>query len=51
MIILVSNHIISQNFQGKAYYFSKTSPDMSGWGNGQILMHKETDLRQNERYV
>ena len=36
MIILVSNHIISQDFQGKAYYFSKTSPDMSGWGNGQI---------------
>lgn len=36
MIILVSNHIISQDFQGKAYYFSKTSPDMSGWGNGQL---------------
>lgn len=36
MIILVSNHIISQDFQGKAYYFSKTSPDMSGWGNGQM---------------
>ena len=36
MIILVSNHIKSQDFQGKAYYFSKTSPDMSGWGNGQI---------------
>lgn len=36
IIILVSNHIISQDFQGKAYYFSKTSPDMSGWGNGQM---------------
>ena len=36
MIILVSNHIISQDFQGKAYYFSKTTPDMSGWGNGQM---------------
>mgnify|MGYP001157025843 FL=1 len=36
MIILVSNHIMSQDFQGKAYYFSKTSPDMSGWGNGQM---------------
>ena len=36
MIILVSNHIISQDFQGKDYYFSKTSPDMSGWGNGQM---------------
>ena len=36
MIILVSNHIISQDFQGKAYYFSKTSPDMSGWGNRQM---------------
>ena len=36
MIILVSNHIKSQDFQGKAYYFSKTSPDMSGWGNGQL---------------
>jgi GLPGLI family protein len=36
MIILVSNQIISQDFQGKAYYFSKTSPDMSGWGNGQM---------------
>lgn len=36
MIILVSNQTISQDFQGKAYYFSKTSPDMSGWGNGQM---------------
>ena len=36
IIILVSNHRISQDFQGKAYYFSKTSPDMSGWGNGQM---------------
>lgn len=36
MIILVSNQIMSQDFQGKAYYFSKTSPDMSGWGNGQM---------------
>ena len=36
LIILISNHIISQDFQGKAYYFSKTSPDMSGWGNGQM---------------
>ena len=36
VIILISNQIISQDFQGKAYYFSKTSPDMSGWGNGQM---------------
>ena len=36
MLILVSNQIMSQDFQGKAYYFSKTSPDMSGWGNGQM---------------
>tara|TARA_Y100000991_G_scaffold189951_1_gene156087 strand:+ start:370 stop:1224 length:855 start_codon:yes stop_codon:yes gene_type:complete len=36
LIILISNHITSQDFQGKAYYFSKTSPDMSGWGNGQM---------------
>ena len=36
MLILVSNQIMSQDFQGKAYYVSKTSPDMSGWGNGQM---------------
>ena len=32
----------SQDFQGKAYYFSKTTPDMSGWGNGKITEVKIT---------
>jgi len=36
LILLIGCSAQSQNFQGKAYYFSKTSPDMSGWGNGQM---------------
>ena len=35
-LISVCNLIQAQDFQGKAYYFSKTTPDMSGWGNGKI---------------
>ena len=36
LILMLSCSVQSQDFQGKAYYFSKTSPDMSGWGNGQM---------------
>ena len=36
LLALICNSILAQDFQGKAYYFSKTSPDMSGWGNGQM---------------
>jgi GLPGLI family protein len=28
---------LAQDFQGKAYYFSKTTPDMSGWTNGNQM--------------
>lgn len=33
-ILLVSANIHAQDFQGKAYYFSKTNMDMSRWNRG-----------------
>ena len=35
-LILSCSLIQAQDFQGKAYYYSKTTPDMSGWGNGKM---------------
>jgi len=34
VLLLVCSAAYAQNFQGKAYYFSKTSMDMDGWGGG-----------------
>ena len=35
-LLLFSIVSSAQNFQGKAYYFSKTSLDMDGWGGRQM---------------
>ena len=32
LVLLISSATYAQTFQGKAYYFSKTSVDMDGWG-------------------
>lgn len=39
--ILTTTSIIAQDFQGKAYYFSKTNMDMSRFGRGRQLNEQE----------
>ena len=34
IVLLISSATYAQNFQGKAYYFSKTTMDMSRWDRG-----------------
>ena len=49
LLALISNSILSQDFQGKAYYFSKTTPDMSGWGNGQMTEFQKKQIAERMR--
>lgn len=41
LLLLISNNISSQEFQGKAYYFSKTTMDMSNFGGGRQLNEQQ----------
>ncbi len=36
-VALLSGTVTAQDFQGKAYYFSKTTMDMSRWGRGRQM--------------
>lgn len=45
-IFLFSGTINAQDFQGKAYYFSKTTMDMSRWGRGRQM--NEAQKKQME---
>ena len=49
LLALISNSILSQDFQGKAYYLSKTTPDMSGWGNGQMTEFQKKQIAERMR--
>ena len=49
LLAIISNSILSQDFQGKAYYFSKTTPDMSGWGNGQMTEFQKKQIAERMR--
>ena len=49
LLALISNSILSQDFQGKAYYFSKTTPDMSGWGKGQMTEIQKKQIAERMR--
>ena len=49
LLALISNSILSQDFQGKAYYFSKTTPDMSGWGDGQMTEFQKKQIAERMR--
>jgi GLPGLI family protein len=41
--------IQAQDFQGKAYYYSKTTPDMSGWGNGKMTEVQKKQMADRMR--
>ena len=47
--ILISIPSIAQDFQGQAYYQSKTTMDMSGWGGRDGQMSEEQKKRISER--
>ncbi|MEC8324487.1 MAG: GLPGLI family protein [Bacteroidota bacterium] len=49
LLALISNSILSQDFQGKAYYLSKTTPDMSGWGDGQMTEFQKKQIADRMR--
>ena len=44
MILLIPSATYAQNFQGKAYYFSKTSVDMDGWGGRKTVSYTHLTL-------
>lgn len=48
-LLLFSIISSSQNFQGKAYYFSKTSVDMDGWGGRQMSEDQKKQIADRMR--
>ena len=44
--LLLSVSISAQDFQGKAYYFSKTTMDMSQWGGGRQMSEAQKKQRE-----
>ncbi len=47
VIFLFSGNINAQDFQGKAYYFSKTTMDMSRWGRGRQMSEAQKKQMQD----
>jgi GLPGLI family protein len=48
-LLLFSIVSSAQNFQGKAYYFSKTSLDMDGWGGRQMSEDQKKQIADRMR--
>ena len=48
-LLLFSIVSFAQNFQGKAYYFSKTSVDMDGWGGRQMSEDQKKQIADRMR--
>ena len=48
-LLLFLTPSFSQNFQGKAYYFSKTSADMDGWGGRQMSEDQKKQIADRMR--
>jgi len=46
-VFLFSGTINAQDFQGKAYYFSKTTMDMSRWGRGRQMSEAQKKQMQD----
>jgi GLPGLI family protein len=49
VIFLLSTFSYAQNFQGKAYYFSKTSVDMDGWGGRKMSEQQKKQIADRMR--
>ena len=48
-LIICSTFIFAQDFQGKAYYMSKTSPDMDSWGGQQMSEAQKKQIAERMR--
>tara|TARA_B110000459_G_scaffold67650_1_gene76005 strand:+ start:1518 stop:2384 length:867 start_codon:yes stop_codon:yes gene_type:complete len=49
VLLLISSSTYAQNFQGKAYYFSKTSVDMDGWGGRKMSEERKKQMADRMR--
>ena len=49
ILLLFSTLSFAQNFQGKAYYFSKTSADMDGWGGRKMSEDQKKKMADRMR--
>lgn len=49
VLLLFSVVSFAQNFQGKAYYFSKTSMDMDGWGGRKMSEDQKKQIADRMR--
>ena len=48
-LLISSAFVFAQDFQGKAYYFSKTSPDMDSWGGQQMSEAQKKQIAERMR--
>ena len=51
VLLLFSTLSSAQNFQGKAYYFSKTSVDMDGWGGRKMSEDQKKQIADRMRIM
>lgn len=51
VLLLLSSTVMAQDFQGRAYYFSKTSPDTSSWGNGEMTSTQKKQITDRMRWM
>ncbi len=49
LMLLLTTFSYAQNFQGKAYYFSKTAVDMDNWGGRQMSEDRKKQIADRMR--
>jgi len=49
ILLTFSTFVFSQEFQGKAYYMSKTNPDMDSWGGQQMSEAQKKQIMDRMR--
>ena len=49
ILLTISGFVFSQEFQGKAYYMSKTNPDMDSWGGQQMSEAQKKQIMDRMR--
>lgn len=48
-LFILSKFVFSQDFQGKAYYISKTNPDLDSWGGQQMSEAQKKQIMDRMR--
>ena len=48
-LLIFSTFVFSQDFQGKAYYISKTNPDLDSWGGQQMSEAQKKQIMDRMR--